>query len=114
MSALARASVRALTDRHPQRRPPPPARFTSTLAGPDECQTTRGCCWAADPGNGPQCFFPLNSRIGGPLNISFAVAPAADDACFRVRDVFGFDRGHACASAGILTVTATDGPSYFL
>lgn len=82
--------------------------------GPDECQTARGCCWAANPGGGPQCFFPVDGRVGGPLNISFAVAPAADDACFRVRDVFGFDRGQACASAGVLTVSATDGPTYFL
>ena len=83
--------------------------------GPDECETTRGCCWdQQNPSGGPQCFFPADGRVGGPVNITFPVAPAADDACFSVRDVFGYDRGRACAVAGVISVTATDGPAYLL
>ena len=81
----------------------------------DECVDTRGCCWDSSPNpSGPQCFFGEDGRVGGPLTVTFPVAPAADDACFAVRDVFGFDRGRVCASAGSISVTATDGPMYLL
>jgi len=81
--------------------------------GHDECVTTRGCCWDDSPHPaGPQCFFSADGRAGGPLNISFSVAPAAADACFGLVDTFGFARGQACASGGAITVEATDGPLY--
>jgi hypothetical protein len=81
----------------------------------DECVNTRGCCWDSSPTPvGPQCFWHADHGIGGPLNVSFAVAPAADDACFAVVDVFGFARQPVCAVAGQVTVTATDGPAYLL
>jgi hypothetical protein len=81
----------------------------------DECVNTRGCCWDSSPTPvGPQCFWHADHGIGGPLSLSFAVAPAADDACFAVVDVFGFARQPVCAVAGQVTVTATDGPAYLL
>ena len=80
----------------------------------DECVGARACCWDASPGSGPQCFFSADGRVGGPVTVSFDVAPAAADACFAVRDVFGYDRGSVCATAGRVSVVATDGPQYLL
>ena len=83
--------------------------------GQNECVGVRGCCWDSSPHPaGPQCFFHDNQIVGGPLNITFAVAPLPGNACFRLRDVFGFDRGEACAAGGEITVLATDGPMYLL
>lgn len=83
--------------------------------GQNECVGVRGCCWdSSSHPAGPQCFFHDNQIVGGPLNITFAVAPLPGDACFRLRDVFGFDRGEACAAGGEITVLATDGPMYLL
>lgn len=79
------------------------------------CVNTRGCCWDSSPSpSGPQCFFAADGRVGGPVTITFPVAPAAADACFAARDVYGFDRGRVCAQGGSVTVTATDGPLYLL
>jgi len=81
----------------------------------DECVGARGCCWdgSAHP-SGPQCFFGEDGRVGGPVTVTFPIAPAADDACFDMRDVYGYDRGRACAAGGAISVTATDGPMYLL
>ena len=77
----------------------------------NECVNTRGCCWAAVPGSGPQCFL---HAVTGTFNISFSVAPAVDDACFNVIDVFGFQRGAACAVGGQLSLRVNDGPRYLV
>ena len=83
--------------------------------GHDECVNTRGCCWDSSPAPvGPQCFWHADHGIGGPLNITFRVAPAADDVCFQVVDVFGAARPPVCAVSGQITLTATDGPMYLL
>ena len=82
--------------------------------GEDECTNARGCCWdSSKQPAGPQCFFAVDGRVGGPLNVSFPVG--APGACFGVRDVFGFDRGSVCAGAdGVVQLRATDGPAYLL
>jgi len=81
----------------------------------DECENGRSCCWDSAPAPaGPQCFFHAGQGVFGPVNVSFAVAPAADDACFDVTDVFGYARGSVCAVAGVLAMAATDGPAYLL
>jgi hypothetical protein len=74
-----------------------------------QCVSQRGCCWADAPGGGPQCFYPIS---GGVFNASFSVAPSPADACFQVRDVFGFERGETCAVGGVLQLTVSDGPTY--
>jgi hypothetical protein len=79
----------------------------------DECVGTRGCCWdsSAQP-DGPQCYF--NATGTGTFSATFPVAPAPADACFELRDVFGYVRGPACAQDGLVTVTVSDGPLYLL
>lgn len=77
----------------------------------EECVDTRGCCWAAAPGSGPQCFL---HAVTGTFNVSFSVAPAADDACFSVVDVFGFARESVCAVGGRVNVKVNDGPRYLV
>jgi hypothetical protein len=72
----------------------------------------RGCCWAAAPGAGPQCF---HRAAAGLFNVSITVAPlAAADACYDLVDVWGFPRGRACAAAGAVEVEASDGPLYLV
>ena len=80
--------------------------------GHDECVTQRGCCWdsSVNP-DGPQCF---NATFVGTVNASFAVAPAAANACFSLRDVYGYSRGSTCAEDGVVSLTLTDGPLYLL
>ena len=79
----------------------------------DECVRARGCCWEAqEPAvGGPQCYF---SAPSGLLPATIPVAPAPQDACFAVTDVFGFSRGSACAVGGELSLLLTDGPVYLL
>ena len=79
----------------------------------DECVRLRGCCWEAqEPAvGGPQCYY---SAPAGLLPATIPVAPAPEDACFAVTDVFGFSRGSACAVGGELSLLLTDGPVYLL
>ena len=73
--------------------------------------SSRGCCWNAIDLQGPQCYFGM---VGGPVNVTFPVAPAPSDACFDVTDVFGYERGTTCARSGFVEVQVTDGPLYLL